>query len=184
MKKPALDIVNMVGITLIVVAIVSAGGLYYTASTWADISEAYATVTVGVSDVDIVRDNSTGQVILTAMFLVDNPSNLEIEIYRVEYMINVDASPADINDYDKYVGNGAVGNQNNTVSSDSRREIQVTMTINPDSKNMERFNNAEQDGSVFVLLNGVAWYRIVNYPDTDQRLNGIFYIQSVVVHDG
>ena len=54
MKKPNLDIVNLVGITLIVVAIVSAGGLYYTASTWANISEAYATVEVVISEVDIV----------------------------------------------------------------------------------------------------------------------------------
>ena len=86
MKKPNLDIVNLIGITLIIVAIVSAGGIYYTASTWANISDAYATVTVEISDVDIYRSNSTGQIEITASFMVDNPSNLGIEIYRIEYL--------------------------------------------------------------------------------------------------
>ena len=184
MKKPNLDIVNLVGITLIVVAIVSAGGLYYTASTWADISEAYATIEVVISEVDIVRNNSTGEVELTAMFLINNPSNLDIEIYRVEYMVNVDISPTDIMDYDKYIGSGSVGSRNNTVTADSMREVQVTMSINPNSTNMDRFNSAEQDGNVYVFLYGTLWYRIINYPEASQRMDGIYYMNSVEVRYG
>ncbi len=184
MKKPNLDIVNLVGITLIVVAIVSAGGLYYTASTWANISEAYATVEVIISEVDIIRNNSTGEISLTAMFLINNPSNLDIEIYRIEYMVNVDSSTADIMEYNKYIGSGSVGNRNNTVSADSMREVQVSMSINPDSANMERFNLAEQDGNVHVFLYGTLWYRMVNYPDASQRMDGIYYMNSVVVRHG
>lgn len=184
MKKPNLDIVNLVGITLIVVAIVSAGGLYYTASTWADISEAYATVDVMISEVDIIRNNSTGEISITAMFLINNPSNLDIEIYRIEYMTNVDSSTADIMEYNKYVGSGSVGNRNNTVSSDSMREIQVFMSINPNSTYMERFNLAEVEGNVHVFLYGTVWYRIINYPNASQRMDGIFYMNSVVIRDG
>ena len=184
MKESNLDIVNLVGITLIIVAIVSAGGLYYTASTWANISEAYATVEVVISEVDIVRDNSTGGITLTAMFLVNNPSNLDIEIYRIEYMANVDYSTSAIMEYDKYVGSGSVGNRNNTVSADSIREVQVTMSINPNSTNMVRFNSAEVDGNVYVFLYGTVWYRIINYPDASQRLDGIYYMNSVEVRNG
>ena len=184
MKKPNLDIVNLVGITLIVVAIVSAGGLYYTASTWADISEAYATVEVMISEVDIVRTNSTGEISITAMFLINNPSNLDIEIYRIEYMINVDSSTTDITDYNKYVGSGSVGNRNNTVSAGSVREVQVSMSISSNSTNMIRFNSAEQDGSVNVFLYGTLWYRVINYPEASQRLDGIYFMDRVVVRHG
>ena len=184
MKKPNLDIVNLVGITLIIVAIVSAGGLYYTASTWANISEAYATVDVMISEVDIVRDNSTGGISITAMFLINNPSNLDIEIYRIEYMVNVDSSTTDIMEYDKYVGSGSVGNRNNTVTAESLREIQVSTSINPNSTNMNRFNSAEVDGSVYVYLYGTVWYRMVNYPDASQRLDRLFSPMSVEVRYG
>ena len=184
MNKPNLNIVNLVGITLIVVAIVSAGGLYYTASTWTNISEAYATVGVEINDVYIFRDNSTGQVTLNAMFLINNPSNLDIEIYRIEFMTHVDVNPATITNYDKYVGSGSVGNRNNTVSADSMREIQLTMSINPNTTYMERFNLAEQDGNVYTFLNGVVWYRIINFPEAIQRMDGIFYMGGVMVHDG
>lgn len=184
MKKFNLDIVNLVGITLIVVAIVSAGGLYYTASTWANISEAYATVEVGISEIDIIKDNSTGQIELTAMFLVNNPSKLDIEIYRIEYMVNVDSSPTDINDYDKYIGSGSIGNRNNTIPADSMREIQVSMSITPNSTNMDRFNSAEVDGTVYTFLYGTLWFKISNFPDASQRLDGIFYLNEVVVRYG
>ena len=184
MKKPNLDIVNLVGITLIVVAIVSAGGLYYTASTWANISEAYATVDVMISEVDIIRNNSTGEISLTAMFLINNPSNLDIEIYRIEYMANADSSTADITDYYKYIGSGSIGNRNNTVSAGSMREVQVSMSINSNSTNMERFNSAEVGGNVYVYLYGTVWYRIINYPDASQRLDGIFYVGGVVIRNG
>ncbi|MCK5024769.1 MAG: hypothetical protein KAR56_04045 [Thermoplasmata archaeon] len=184
MKKPNLDIVNLVGITLIVVAIVSAGGLYYTASTWADISEAYATVNVEISGLDIIRDNSTGQVSVTAMFLIDNPSDLDIEIYRVESVANMAASATTVTDYDKYVGSGSVGNRNNTVPAGTIREVQVSMSINPNTTYMERFNLAELDGSVYVFLYGTVWYRIINFPDAIQRQDGISYMGSVVVRYG
>ena len=99
-------------------------------------------------------------------------------------MVNVDSSTADIMEYNKYIGSGSVGNRNNTVSADSMREVQVSMSINPDSANMERFNLAEQDGNVHVFLYGTLWYRMVNYPDASQRMDGIYYMNSVVVRHG
>ena len=184
MKKPNLDIVNLVGISLIVVAIVSAGGLVYTASTWANITETYATVQVAISDVTIFEDNSTGQVILTAYFFVDNPSNLDIEIYRIEYMTHADINPATITEFDRYVGSGTVGNRNNTVMAESMRQIALTMVINPDTPNMLRYEAAKQDGSVYIFLNGTVWYRIINYPEASQRMDGIFFLRSVVIYEG
>ena len=182
MKKPNLDIVNLIGITLIVVAIVSAGGIYYTASTWANISEAYATVEVVISDVIIVRDNSTGQVEITASFLVNNPSDLGIEIYRIEYLAHTDASSATITEYDKYVGSGTVGNMNNTIAAGSIREIQLPTSIS--TRYMERFDAAEQDGSVYIFLNSIVWYRVIDYPEATQRMDGIYFMDNVVIYDG
>jgi len=183
MKKPSLDIVNLVGITLIVVAIVSAGGLYYTASTYANISETFASVEVSISDVHVVRNNETGEVYLTASFFIDNPSSLDIEIYRIEYLANADSSPASITEIDKYVGSGTVGNRNNTAPAESVREIQLSTTINPNTTYMERFNYAEQNNNVYMFLNGILWYRISQFPEATQRYDGITYFGNVIVYE-
>ena len=182
--KPSIDIVNLIGISLIVVAIVSAGGLYYTASSYADISETFASVEVSISEVTAVRDSTTGQVTITALFLVNNPSNLDIEIYRIEYMAHADRSSESIFEYDKYVGSGAVGNSNNTVFKDSIRDIQISTTINPDTPYMDRFNLAEQEGGVYIFLNGLAWFRITNFPEADQKVDGVYFMGNVMVHEG
>ena len=184
MKKKQIDIVNLIGISLIIVAIVSAGGLYYTATSYANISETYASVEVSITEVTAVRDNVTGGITLSALFLVDNPSDLDIEIYRIEYMAHADRSPTSIMEYDKYVGSGAIGNMNNTISANSVRDIQISTTINPDTPYMERFNSAEQEGSVYMFLNGVVWFKITEFPEATQRIDGVYFMGSVIVHEG
>ncbi|MCK5309512.1 MAG: hypothetical protein KAJ33_04225 [Thermoplasmata archaeon] len=182
--KKQIDIVNLIGISLIVVAIVSAGGLYYTATSYANISETFASVEVSISEVTAFRDNGTGQVTITALFLVDNPSDLDIEIYRIEYMANADKNSGSILEYDKYVGSGTVGNTNNTIAANSVRDIQLSTTINPDTPYMERFDYAEQDGSVYMFLNGIVWFQITDFPEANQRMDGIYFMGSVIVHEG
>ena len=182
--KPNVDIVNLIGISLIVVAIVSAGGLYYTASSYANISEAFASVEVSITEVTVVRDNTTGEVTITALFLVNNPSNLDIEIYRIEYMAHADKTSASIAEYDKYVGSGTVGNRNNTVSANSIQNILLSTSINPDTPYMERFDSAEVSGNVYMYLNSIVWFQITDFPEATQKLAGIYFMGSVVVHEG
>ena len=182
--KSNVDIVNLIGISLIVVAIVSAGGLYYTATSYANISEAFASVDISISEVITHRDNSTGQVVITTLFLVDNPSNLDIEIYRIEYMAHADKTSASIVEYDKYVGSGTAGNRNNTVLAGTIREIQVSTSINPDTPYMERFDYASSDGTVYMFINGMTWFKITDFPDGEPKIDGVYYMGSVVVHEG
>ena len=182
--KKSIDIVNLIGVSLIIVAIVSAGGLYYTATSYANISETFASVEVSISEVITYRDNSTGEVTITALFLVDNPSDLDIEIYRIEYMAHADINSASVMEYDKYVGSGTMGNMNNTISANSVRDIQLSTTINPDTPYMERFNLAEQEGSVYMFLDGIVWYSITDFPEATQRLDGVYFTGGVMVHEG
>lgn len=185
MKRPRVDIVNLLGISLIVVALVSAGGLYYTAKSYADISETFATVSIDISEVKVFRDNSTGQVTIDTIFHVENNrSNLDIEIYRTEYGVNVDVSSTDVMNYDRYVGSGSRGSANNTVMAGKVKDIQVTTRINPDTIYMDRFEQASVSGNLYMFIDGTMWYRIARFPEASQRIDGIFFMGSVVVQDG
>jgi len=183
MKKPSLDIVNLVGIALVIAALVSAGGIYYTASTYSKISESFATTTVMVSDVQITRINETGLVIFTTTYVVDNPSSLDIELYRIEYMAHADISPTTITEYDRYIGSGTLSNRNGTVPAGTIREFQVPFSIGPNSTYMDRFNYAEQNGEVNTFVNGIIWYRISNYQEASNRLDGILFRGKVMIDE-
>lgn len=182
MRKPGLDIVNLIGISLVIVAIVSAGGLYYTAASYNNISETFATVTIDITGVSLTRDNDTGQVHINTLFLVNNPSNLDIEIYRIEYQVHADSTSSTVREYDRYVGNGGIGSSNNTISAGKLREIDLPTRINPDTTYMERFNMAEQDGSVFVFVDGIVWYRISKFQDASRRVDDIMFMGGVNVN--
>ncbi len=182
MKKPRIDIVNLVGISLVVVALVAAGGLYYTASSYANISETFASVDVSITDVQAYLDNDTGQVRITSLFLVNNPSDLDIQIYRIEYMMYADEDTSSIMEYDRYVGSGSLGNVNNTVEADSLRDVQLTSFINPDTPYMDRFESANQGGTPYLLINGIVWYNIAQFPDAEMKLDGVIFLGPVMLN--
>ena len=183
MSKPTTrSIPNLIGILLIVVAIISAGGLYYTASVYTNISETYVSVEAVVSGMTIVVDNSTGDVIATVLIVVNNPSDLDIDVYRLEYMAYMSHDTSTITNYDKYVGSGSTSDRNNTVQAETIREIPVTFVIKSGSVYMERFLEATTDSNtIWTMINGLVWFNLSEYEDSPTPRVPIFNVGPVEV---
>lgn len=174
------SITNLIGIMLVIVAIVSAGGLYYVASEYSKISETLVSVEATISEVNICIDNQTGECVVTASILMNNPSKLDIDIYRIEYLTYADKETSSLTEYDREIG-GIQSSRNGTILKDSLTELQYTYTIYPDTTYMNRLDYAMDGGStVWVYIGGLMWFRISDYPDVSEDI-GVGYFTEVVV---
>jgi hypothetical protein len=181
-KTPS--VTNLIGIILIVVALVSAGGLYYLASEYTKISETLVSTSSEITAIRITQNNNTGDVSITVSISVDNPSDLDIELYRIEYLTYLDRYASNQVGNDKYVGSGSTSEGNKTVQAGSSREFQVSFTISSTSPYMSKFVYASDGGNtVFAFINGYIWYNLSDYPDASQKqpvgLSGWVVIQYV-----
>jgi len=179
-SSKAPSITNLIGALLIIVALVSAGGLFYIASEYSKISETYVSVESYISNVAIVRNNETGIYNVTVSIVIDNPSPLDIEIYRIEYLTHADFDTITLTEYDRDIG-GSQTNKNNTVSSNSMLEMQVSHKVYPGSIYAQRLEYAMNGGNItWIYVGGFVWFRISEYQDVMQSLGiGNFYSVEV-----
>jgi len=173
------SITNLIGILLVIVALVSAGGLYYVASEYSKISDTIVTVETTISGVTI--NNISGDFTVVVSVLISNPSPLDIEVYRIEYMTYSDKTTSTLTGSDRYIGGGSTSDRNNTVSANSEREMQVSHIISPNSIYMERLLYGMDNGNFsWIYVGGYVWFKIADYPDVSQQL-GVGYMYQVVV---
>ena len=183
-KTKTPGITNLIGALLVVVAVVSAGGLYYLASEYSKISETIVTVDAQISGVSI--DNLSGEYTVTISVLIANPSPLDIEVYRIEYLTYSDKSTSTLMGSDRYIGGGSTSDRNNTVSADSVREMQVSHIISPNSIYLKRLLNGMDNGNTsWIYVGGFIWFKIADYPDvsSDAQQIGIGFIDQVVIQN-
>ena len=177
-----MNITDLIGVLLVVVALVSAGGLCYLAMEYSKISESLVSAEADISSVRFTVNSATGEVMVTVSVTLDNPSDLDIEIYRIEYQAFVDKSTTSIYEIDRFVGSGSTNEKNGTVQSNSISEVQVSHVILPDSLYMERLNYARQEGdTIWTFVGGFLWFRISDYPEVSGKLP-IGYFNQVVIH--
>ncbi len=183
-KRKAQSIPDIIGVLLIIVALVSAGGLYYIGSEYTKITDTIVSVDAYISDFRIERNPTTNEITVSISVTIENPSNLDLEIYRVEYQTFVDRSTKTITSSDRYIGSGSTNDNNGTVLANSMREVQITHMIQPDnSLYNERLEYAlDGDSTLWAYTGGFLWFRISDYPDVSTKL-GIGFQEEVVVQN-
>jgi hypothetical protein len=183
MKKTSgtTSIPNLIGVLLVIVALVSAGGLYYTASVYARISDTYVSVESAITGMSVSYNNLTQTVDVTVTVLIDNPTSLDIQVYRVEYMSYMDKDPSSIFNYNRYTGSGSTSERNNTVKAESVREMQVSFKITSENTYFDRVLYAMEDGpSLYFLVDGTVWFQVADYGQVKNQI-GIFAMDYVEV---
>lgn len=180
-SSKAPSITNLIGVILVIVALVSAGGLYYVASEYSKISETIVRVDVVISGVAIINDSGDFTVIVS--ILISNPSPLDIEVYRIEYMTYSDKTTSTLTGSDRYIGGGSTSDRNNTVSAHSEREMQVSHIISPNSIYMDRLLYGMDNTNLsWIYVGGYLWFKIADYRDVSQKLD-IGYQNQVVIQN-
>jgi hypothetical protein len=183
MKKKELGVTNLIGVLLLVVAVVSAGGLYYLAAEYCRISDTLVSVDTLGTDITVFHDNVSGQYQIVVTLTVSNPSELDIEIYSIEYLVFADRTTATLTGYDAGVGGGSSGLANGTVSANTVRDLTVMYLVGPGSLYFERLEYALAGGnSTWMYLSGFALFRLSDYQEVDGELDMLFLPREVVVN--
>jgi hypothetical protein len=165
-EKGKYGIVDVIGVSLVVVAIISAGGIYYTASTYSSISNTLTTTSVMVGDFNITHNEVTGTYKFLTTLVVNNPSPLDIELYSVEFNIYAYPSESYGLDLAHYIGTGrGIQGGNSTIASDTTGVIfqQLTTTSTDIEENIA-------DRATFAGLSGFILFKIVDYPEVTKKV--------------
>jgi hypothetical protein len=179
--KRKLPITDVIGILLVIVALVSAGGLCYVASEYTKIADTLVSAEVDISSFYIVRNNLTGEVFINVMVTLNNPSTLDIKIYRVEYQTYVDRDTSTITSFDRYIGSGSTNDNNGTVLGGTVREVPISHVLMPDTLYEERLNYAlDGDDKLYAHISGILWFRISDYPDVESKAAFGFFNEVVI----
>lgn len=179
-KRGKYGIVDVIGVTLVVIALVSAGGIYYTANTYVKINDTWTNCHAFVPGVTITSSNATSEVSFQITLFINNSSPLDIEIVpsNVEYNVYVfdiepDFTLLDSDDWlDHFItpGRGMEGG-NGTVEAGTQKTVLLLTSIGESPPlYWERFHDSSADGRAFVVLSGFALYNIVEFPITTEKM--------------
>ncbi len=183
MKKKEMGLTNIVGILLVVVAIVSAGGLVYLASEYCTISDTLVSVEAIGTDLRVLHDNSSGQYQVVVTLVMSNPSELDVVVYSIEYLVYADSGTTSLLNDGSCIGGGSSGLANGTVAANSQRNLTVMYLIGPGSLYHQRLEYALADGnSAWMYLGGFALFKLSDYEEVDGRLGMGFGPREVVVN--
>ena len=170
-KTRKLPVTDVIGILLVIVALVSAGGLCYVASEYTKIADTLVSAEAEISSFRIVQNNATGEVFINVMVTLNNPSSLDIEIYRVEYQTYVDRDTSTITSFDRYIGSGSTNDNNGTVQGGIVREVPVSHVIMSDTLYKDRLEYAlDGDDKLYAYTGGMLWFRLPDYPDVESKI--------------
>jgi hypothetical protein len=165
-EKGKYGIVDIIGVTLVVVAIISAGGIYYTASTYSRISDTLTAANVMVTDFNITHSEDAGTYEFLTSIMAINPSSLDIEIYSVEFNIYAYPSEAFGLDQSHYMGTGqGIQGGNSTIGQDSANYIYQHLTTTSTDIEANVVN-----GASFIGISGFVLFKIVDYPEVTKKV--------------
>ena len=183
-KKGALGIVDIIGISLVIVALLSAGGIYYTSATYAKISNTLTNVELQVDEVTITYSDTSQEFSFLIPIEFHNPSDLDIEVISryVEYQIYAYKSESYSMEIGNYVGPGKGIEGNGTVDAKEDRSFFSLANVKLDSPYGMTLYNSITNGTTFVIISGFAQYKIVDYPDVTKKLD-LYYAWPVRVYE-
>ena len=177
-KRKEIGIVDVVGISLIVTALISAGGIYYLTTSYVNINDTWNSCSAVIMDVNVTME-TTNEITFQITLIVNNPSKLDIEIISPNVEYNVYAFEAEpkyhLMSYDDWLdhfitpGRGVIEG-NRTIHAGSSEELRLRTLIREDPRlYWEHFQNAMTDGQVYLYIEGFALYYISDFPSEHKK---------------
>lgn len=182
--KKGIELVNIIGVSFVIVAIVAAGGLYYTSSTYSKISDTLTNCNAQITNVNVTYSNTSGEYSFLTTIYFNNTSELDIEIMSrfVEYSIYSYKAETYSLDFAHFIGPGRGIQGNGTVLANADASFHSLTKVKEESPYYGVLENSIVDGTTFVVLSGFVIFNIVDYPDVTKKLP-INYAWPVSVHE-
>ncbi len=185
--KKRSEIIEIIGICIIITALISAYGIYYISNEYAKVTETQmnigAYVPYGDDSVSVTYlDNHS---IVNVNIAVSNiESRLDVDIYLIEYSIYISDEPIVRPDYNDYIGmitSSASGND--ILEAGTGQMYNIPITFDSDNEYYSKLTDVTEDGSGYVLIQGRAHYKIMGSSGLQDSIM-FYYGDKVSVNAG
>lgn len=167
------DILEIIGICLIIVAMISAYGLYYTSNEYAKVTETRLNMEANITAVSVSFSYDGARI--TVDGVIKNPSRLDIDVYFIEIRVYV-SSETTSPTLKNFVGLASgTGGLEGTINAKSSDEFSVLLNLDNGSKGFDLLTqNTAGGGGYFLLYHDEAVKYRVGLEDL---------VDSISIHD-
>ncbi len=184
-KMKRSDIIEIIGICLIITALISTYGIYYTSNEYAKVTETQMNINAVVpyypQSVSMFMADNTSTINVNIAVL-NNVSRIDVEIYLIEYTIYASDEPIHLPDYNDYIGIVAFsGSGNEIVPAGENQIYNVPIVIDSDNEYYPKLQDITLDGSAYLLIQGRVHYKLTGASGLQDSII-FYYINEVGVN--
>lgn len=175
------DILEIIGICLIITALISAYGLYYTSREYAKVTETQMNAQAFISDVSVSINDMDSSINVNVLVL-NNVSQLDIEIYLIEYKIYASEILITTPNQRDYFGTiSSTGGGNGTIKAGEYVIYDVPLSVSQVSTQHSQLNDLMSDGQAYFIVQGKVYYKISGPSELQEYIH--FYSVNMVSLD-
>ena len=159
MKKT--KILELIGICLVITALISAYGLYYTSQEYAKVTETQLNADAYITGIAVSKNISDLGVDINILVL-NNISQLDIKIYMIEYSVYASDIPINRPNQMDFLGTVASASNTNFVEAGTNFEYTISMGLDPTSDQYDKLVDISPspDNSAHFVVSGTVFYKI------------------------
>ena len=140
-------------------ALVSAYGLYYTSREYAKVTETQLNAEAFITNITISKNISNPKVVIDILVL-NNASQLDIEIYLIEYRVYASDIPISMPFQRDYIGITTSTSGDDLVEAGTSNMYTVPMSLNPTTDQYNKLDDISHNNSGYFVVSGRVHYKI------------------------
>ena len=157
MKK--VKILELIGICLVITALISAYGLYYTSQEYAKVTETQLNVEAHITGIEVSKNISDPGVDLDVLVL-NNVSQLDIQVYMIEYRVYASDIPIYTPFQRDYIGIVVSTGGYEVIEAGTNEEYTISMSLDTTSDQYHLLDMISPDDSGYFVISGRVHYEI------------------------
>jgi hypothetical protein len=172
---------RIVAAVLVVISLLSAYGLYQTMYNWAEVQEARLTSEGRIKDVTL-RFIDGGHAVLSADFVVDNPSGIDVQLVEISFYAYAGTDPGAFADAN-FIGLGSHSYidspDDGLVEAEGSLETSASLGIQNGTLYMDKLRASYDNGAYPIQLRAVIRFELRDFPDIDDKMGTDPWVEAV-----
>jgi len=152
-------ILELIGICLVITALISAYGLYYTSQEYAKVTETQMNADAYITGITVSK-NITNPGMDIDILVLNNVSQLDIEVYLIEFRVYASDIPINMPNQRDYLGIVASSSGDDIVEAGTNYMYRVPLNIDPTSEYYHKLVDISTDDSGYFVVVGTVYYEI------------------------
>ncbi len=152
-------ILELIGICLVIMALISAYGLYYTSEEYAKVTETQMNAGAYITGIEVSKNISDPGLDVDILVL-NNASQLDVEVYLIEFRVYASDVPITTPSQLDYLGTVASSSGGDIVEAGTNYMYRIPLNIDPISDPYQKLVDTSPDGSGYFIVQGTVYYEI------------------------